>query len=162
MSTSQPSRIRYRAAILAGIGAGIIATPVQMLCWWISGYSVTALLLRDTRLAAAIVLGPQVLPPPVDPDFAITVAAGAVHFLLSAAYGIAQGALAIRFHKRRALVAGAVFGLLLFAVNMYGFTVLFPWFSASRDWATVMAHLAFGVSAAALYARLAPQRRRAA
>jgi hypothetical protein len=38
-----------------------------------------------------------------------------------------------------------VFGLLLYGVNMYGFTAAFAWFEACRDWITLAAHLVFGI-----------------
>jgi hypothetical protein len=34
----------------------------------------------------------------------------------------------------------------LYALNMYGFTALFPWFIATRDWITLCAHIVFGAS----------------
>ncbi|GIZ51412.1 sodium:proline symporter [Noviherbaspirillum aridicola] len=146
-SAPQPRLLRLPArALLAGVAAGIIATPVQLLCWWLDGSPVLQLLLRDTRLAAAILLGPGVLPPPLDLDLAILTAAGAIHFLLSAVYGLVMMPLA-RLPSWAAAPAGAVAGAALFGINMYGFTSIFPWFAASRDWATFVAHLAFGVSA---------------
>ena len=50
-----------------------------------------------------------------------------------------------------ALLAGLVFGLILYVVNMYGMTGMFPWFSEVRDWITVVAHVVFGTSVAAVY-----------
>jgi hypothetical protein len=41
---------------------------------------------------------------------------------------------------------------------MYGFTALYPWFEQVRTWDTLLAHLAFGLVAAAVYRRLAAQR----
>jgi hypothetical protein len=46
----------------------------------------------------------------------------------------------------------------LYAINMYGFTAIFPWFAASRDKITLTAHIAFGVVAAGAY-RIAARRR---
>jgi hypothetical protein len=56
------------------------------------------------------------------------------------------------------LLAGGVFGLVLFAINMYGFTIFFPWFAAARDWITATAHVVFGIVAAGVYAKLAGRR----
>lgn len=140
------------AGAMAGIVGGIAATPVQLLGWWLDGASPWQLLLRDTRLAAAILLGPDVLPPPLHLTLPILAAAGAIHFLLSAIYGVIQSPVA-RMPMPAALLAGASFGALLFGMNMYGFTYVFPWFVASRDWATFAAHLAFGLTAAWLTRR---------
>lgn len=139
-------------AAAAGLAAGVIATAVQLLWWWLAGDMVLHLLRRDTRLAAAILLGPRVLPPPYDLELLILAAAGTMHFLLSAIYGLIQAPLS-RLPYRLAIPTGTLFGALLFFINMYGFTSVFPWFTASRDGATFVAHLAFGASAAWLTRR---------
>ena len=59
------------------------------------------------------------------------------------------------------LLAGVFYGLLIYAVNLYGLTWLFPWFAVSRDWVTLLAHLAFGISlsgACLLFVRCAGRR----
>jgi hypothetical protein len=139
------------AAAMAGIIAGIAATVVQLALWWLASYPLPATLWRDSRLAAAIVLGPIVLPPP--PDFALTIVAVAslVHFALSAAYGIVQIALTRALRAAFRPIAGTLFGLLLYVVNMYGFTQVYPWFEVSRDWITATAHATFGLIAALAY-----------
>lgn len=48
-----------------------------------------------------------------------------------------------------ALAAGGFYGLMLYMVNLYGLTMLFPWFSVARDWITLLAHLVFGLTLAA-------------
>lgn len=107
------------------------------------------ILLRDARLAAAIVMGPAVLAPPTGAT--VMLVATVVHFALSIAYGLALAFLTVRLHGRASLAVGASFGVALFAVNMYGFTALFPWFDAARDPITLAAHVVFGLSAAAAY-----------
>ena len=54
---------------------------------------------------------------------------------------------------RAAVWAGVAAGVgsALYAVNLYGFTALFPWFAQARDWITITAHLMFGVTAAGVY-----------
>lgn len=44
-----------------------------------------------------------------------------------------------------AVVVGLVFGLLVYAVNFYGFTAIFPWFSNARNWVTIFSHGMFGL-----------------
>jgi hypothetical protein len=77
-----------------------------------------------------------------------------VHFALSAAYGFALAGVIARLTRPTALLAGASFGLALYAINMYGFTAVFPWFEADRDWITIAAHAAFGITAAGVYGTL--------
>jgi hypothetical protein len=74
-----------------------------------------------------------------------------VHFALSIAYGVALSVLITRFSAPVSLLAGAAFGLTLYAVNMYGFTFFFPWFAAARDGITAATHIVFGVAVAAAY-----------
>ncbi len=145
--------MNLRAAVSAGLAAGILATLAQVLLWWLFTDALPTILFRDARFAAAIIMGRDVLPPPATFDAIVAVAATMVHFTLSIAYVLALSWMASRISFWRSLLAGAAFGLGLYVINMYGFTMVFPWFAATRDWITAMAHVAFGVSAAALYAR---------
>ena len=52
------------------------------------------------------------------------------------------------------LLAGGAFGLCLYGINMYGFTIVFPWFEAARDWITLVTHVVFGVAVAGAYKML--------
>jgi hypothetical protein len=74
-----------------------------------------------------------------------------VHFALSIAYALALSVFIARLSTPLSLLAGAAFGLLLYAINMYGFTFVFPWFAAARDWITAATHVVFGIVAAAVY-----------
>ena len=47
-------------------------------------------------------------------------------------------------HGHLLKILGVGFGLVLYAVNFYGFTYMFPWFAEARHWATIVAHMAFG------------------
>ena len=140
-----------RAAVYAGVAAGIIATAVQIALWLILTDAMPAILYRDSRFAAAMVLGRGVLPPPTSFDAGIILIAAAVHFALAIAYALVLGWLIAEFRMRTSLLAGAAFGLCVYALNMYGFTTVFPWFASSRDWITAVTHLVFGMVLAAVY-----------
>jgi hypothetical protein len=144
-------RIDWRSAALAGIAAGVVATLAQIALWWVSSEPLPAILFRDARLTAAIIMGSQVLPPPATFDWSIMLVATFIHFALSIAYGLTLSVFISRLGMPLSLLAGAVFGLLLYAINMYGFTFVFPWFAATRDWITAATHVVFGVIAAAVY-----------
>jgi predicted CDP-diglyceride synthetase/phosphatidate cytidylyltransferase len=58
---------------------------------------------------------------------------------------------------KSSLIAGGLYGLGLFLINMYGFVWIFPWFFDTRDWITVTAHVVFGVSVAGVYKILSQQ-----
>jgi hypothetical protein len=140
-----------RAAIYAGVAAGILATALQIVLWAIFTDAIPAILYRDSRFAAAIVLGPGVLPPPASFDPGIMMIAAVVHFALAIAYALLLAWLIAKLRMRTSLVVGAAFGLSVYALNMYGFTAVFPWFASSRDWITTLTHLVFGMVLAAVY-----------
>lgn len=140
--------------ILAAIAAAVLSTLAQMLLWWIHDDGVIQSLLRDSRFAAAIVLGRGVLSSPASFDPLVIGIAALVHAFLSFAY-CAVLALAIQRHALPANIAtGAIFGLVLYVINLHGFTTIFPWFIESRGWITLAAHLVFGSTAAHIYGNL--------
>ena len=139
------------AAVYAGIAAGVLATVVQVALWSIFADAFPTILFRDARFAAAIVLGRGVLPPPASFSAPVMLVATVVHFALSIAYGMALFPLISRLRTAPSLLAGAAFGLCLYGINMYGFTAVFPWFEATRDWITLVTHMVFGVAAAGTY-----------
>jgi uncharacterized membrane protein YagU involved in acid resistance len=143
--------IDVRAAVYAGVAAGIVSTLAQIGLWLIFSDAFPAILFRDARLTAAIVMGRGVLPPPTSFDWRVMLVATLVHFTLSMLYGLILSCLMSRLATALAAIVGAAFGLILYAVNMYGFTVVFPWFEAARDWITLASHLVFGVVAALVY-----------
>lgn len=150
------------AAIAAGIAAGIIATGAQVALWWaFLENAVPWYLYRDARLTAAMLMGREVLPPPSTFDWKVMAIATLIHFMLSIAYSLILARLISRLGIKVSLVAGLFYGLGIYAVNMYGMTFIFPWFSAARDWITVVTHVVFGLSLAGIYkalSRHSPQR----
>ncbi len=51
-------------ALFAGFVAGVISTVAQLALWWLAEMPLPETLFRDARLAAAMVMGSSVLPPP--------------------------------------------------------------------------------------------------
>lgn len=159
MDTSRSTRtsINWRAAIFAGLFAGLVFLVLEMM--------MVPLFLDGSpwgppRSIAAILLGEGVLPPPATFDFGVVLVAMLVHFALSVVYAIV---LAFIFHRSNvgmgpALAIGAVFGIVLYLVNFYGFTAVFPWFAMARNWVSVFTHAVFGLAAAWGYWRWAPDR----
>ena len=56
-------KVEWRAAVAAGMAAGILATDVQVALWFILTDALPEIFYRDARLAAAIVMGPGALSP---------------------------------------------------------------------------------------------------
>src|SRR3569833_954348 len=147
--------------VLVGIAAGIASCVVFFSLWWLFWVVLLVILYRDARLTAAIVMGQRVLPPPASFDATVSAVAAVIHFALSILYTLALAVLVARRPLPAALMIGLVFGAALFAINMYLFTALFPWFAVARDWITLAAHLAYGLSAAGFYRLFAAPRSRA-
>jgi hypothetical protein len=40
---------------------------------------------------------------------------------------------------------GGLLGLLLYGINFYGFTAVFPWFAEGRSWVSMFTHIVFGM-----------------
>lgn len=146
--------LSWSAAIWAGIVAGTVATGAQMVLWWIFTDDLPEILYRDARLTAAILMGTEVLPPPPAFDWKVMAVATLIHFAISIAYSLLLACLIFRLGLMLAVLVGSLYGLILYAINMYGMTVLFPWFSVARDWITIVAHVVFGVSLASTYKAL--------
>lgn len=150
-STTAPRRIDPMAVLVVGLGAGMIATVAQIALWWLAGMSIPGTLFRDARLTAALVMGIDVLPPPSTPRWDTLLVATLIHFFLSVVYALIAAPLSGRLRNGPALFAGALYGLALYVINLYGFTLLFPWFAMTRGWVTLFTHLVFGVALTVAY-----------
>ncbi len=145
------ARAVWSAILWAGTAAAITSTLVQVLLWLAFTDEFPAVLFRDARLTAALVLGSGVLPPPATFDAEVWFVATGIHIALSLCYAVLLSSLAARLNSAKSLLAGAAFGIVLYAVNLYGFVAFFPWFSLTRGWITVTAHVVFGTTAMLVY-----------
>lgn len=153
----QTHRLTYRkpdwkAGIYAGLIAGVVFLALEMAL-------VPALMggspWEPLRMIAAIVMGRDVLPPPATFDGGIFLAAMVVHFVLSVALGLILAEIIALFNFDSSagltFAVGAIFGLLVYFINFYGMTAVFPWFADARNWLTLALHMVFGVVAAESY-----------
>lgn len=147
----EPGRIDPVMVLVTGLGAGVVATVAQFALWWLAEIPIPETFFRDVRLTAALVMGNNVLPPAPTPQWNILLVATLIHFALSVTYALILAHLVGRLHTVPTLFAGALYGLVIYVVNLYGLTVLFPWFAVNRDWVTVVVHLVFGVALAGGY-----------
>lgn len=148
----QQDKTDWRAAILAGIIAGIVFLAAEMVLVMIfMGESPWA----PPRMMAAMILGRDVLPPPADFDFGIVMTAMMIHFLLSIAYGAIAGWLVHRLNGANAFVIGGLFGLAIYLINFYLIApAAFPWFTEAQNWISVVSHLLYGLVLGGAYASL--------
>jgi uncharacterized membrane protein (Fun14 family) len=99
------------------------------------------------RMIAAIVMGKGVLPPPPTFDAAIMAVAMMIHLGLSILLGFVLG-WAIskwRMSLMTAIIAGTIFGLIVYFVGFYIMTAVFPWFAMARGAISIFAHAMFGL-----------------
>ncbi|MCA7952824.1 sodium:proline symporter [Burkholderia seminalis] len=135
----------------AAFGAAVGSTVIELLLWAIAGDDAVRNLLRDARLTAAIVTGRGVLGSSGGFDPLVMGVATLVHAALSLVYAAVLARLVHGLSRRATLLAGGAFGLVLYGVNLYAFTAIFPWFIPVRGAITLIAHLVFGITAAAVY-----------
>lgn len=136
------------AAILAGIIAGLVFVAAEML---LVPMALGGSAWGPPRMIGAIVLGPEVLPPPATFDGFVVFAAVAFHLLLSVVYAIVFALVARTWGLGPAVLAGIVYGLLIYALNFYGMTEFFPWFAEARNWVSIFSHALFGAVLALVY-----------
>ena len=150
----------WAAAIKAGLLAGLVFIVLEMILVPIVGGGSA---LGPPTMISAIVLGPEVLPPPgTPPGFAVVpfVTGQLVHFALSIVLALIFALIMARLKigTAAAVGIGAAFGLVVYVVNFYGLTAMFPWFVNARTPVTIFAHLVFGAVLAWSYLRFAATR----
>lgn len=132
--------VDWRAAIWAGVASGLAFLLVNMLLTQIYLGSPWIIV----RLAASVLMGQGVLPPPATFDLGIFLSALLVHFFLSIVFACVIAFVLHRWGMLVGIIGGAVFGFALYCINFYTFTLFFPWFFPMRSWIMVVSHVAFG------------------
>jgi hypothetical protein len=148
----------WPAAAVSGFVAGAVLMVLELL--W-STMTMDTSPWVTSHMIAAIVLGPDTLQ---SADFSVTVIALALatHYVLGIVFGMVLAAIIAPFHfdssAGMVLLTGAIFGLVIYLLNFYGMVLFFPWFAGMRGWATLAAHLIFGMAAAVMYWKLERER----
>ncbi len=107
------------------------------------------------RMIAAIGMGKSVLPPPATFDAGIMMMAMLIHFGLAVILAFLFAFMARGRTVGMATMIGAAFGLVLYLVNFYGMTAVFPWFAMARGWIGIFAHIIYGAVLGLVYASIA-------
>jgi len=146
----QHDRTDWRAAVWAGVIAGIVFLMAEMLMVMIfMGQSPWG----PPRMMAAMVMGKGVLPPPGTFDMGIVMTAMMIHFPLSIVYGLVAGWIVHRLASTSVLVIGGLFGLAIYFINFYIIApAVFPWFTMAQNWVSLVAHLIYGLVLGGTYA----------
>jgi len=144
----------WRAAAISGCVAGAVFLALELLAIWFAGQSPWG----APRMIAAIAVGRGVLAQPATFDLGIVLVALAVHFVLSVIFTFILAVIIAPFNFDSSLgmasLAGAVFGGMVYLVNFYGMSDVFPWIVDARSWVSFVSHIVFGVVAADTYLRL--------
>jgi hypothetical protein len=144
----------WPAAAVSGFVAGAVLMVLELL-WTALGQGVSPW--PTTHKIAAILMGTDALQ---STGFSVSVVALAlvIHYVLGIVFGMILCAVIVPFHLEdsigMALFVGALFGLVLYLFNFYVMTRFLPWFVDMRGVATFMAHVMFGMTAAAMYWKL--------
>ncbi|XKH61662.1 sodium:proton antiporter [Halomonas sediminis] len=141
----------WGAAAIAGVIAGVVFLVLEMTL--VPLFQQTSPWV-PVRMMAAIGLGAEILQSPANIALDVGLAAMVVHFTLSLIYAWLLAPFLEGTKPFTAMLRGALFGLVIYAVNFYLFTILFPWFEEARTWLTIAAHLIFGAVLATSYCHL--------
>ncbi|AKU20390.1 hypothetical protein MJ904_24770 [Massilia sp. MB5] len=143
----------WLAASIAGFGAGGVMMLVELLWSSLSGGNPWV----TTRMVAAMAMGWEVLQ---TSGYAldVVIVALVVHYVLGVVFAMMLAALIAPFQLDSStgmvLLAGAVFGVVLYVLNFYGMSGAFSWFAEMRGWPTVVTHIIYGMAAAYIYRKL--------
>jgi hypothetical protein len=148
----ESGRPDWLAGAVAGFAAGAILMVLELL-WaatelggnpWIT-----------THKIAAIVMGQDALRSMNEFNVPITAVALVIHYLLGIFTGLVVAGIVTGFHYDNnlsmVLLVGIVLGVVIYLINFYVLTAYFHWFSDLRGSATMLAHMIFGMAAAAMY-----------
>lgn len=151
-SRSPLQGVDIRAALLAGLLAGVVDLALLAASAWAQGENVWV----NMRATAAILMGRGVLPPPATFDPLIFAVSCVVHFGLSLIYGLMVAWFVRKASPPMGLIIGVAVGVGIYLVNYYVFApLLFPWLTEARGgMVSTLIHPVFGMIAAAAYLKL--------
>jgi hypothetical protein len=138
----------WKAAVIAGLIAGAVFLLVLLVAYPLAtgGTPWTVF-----RFIGAIVLGESVLPRATTFDAGVVITAVLLHFILSVIYTLVLAFIVHRWGILISVIGGVLFGLALYLINFFTFTMLFPWFYPARAWPFSLVHILFGAVAGGVY-----------
>lgn len=137
----------WPAAVIGGCLAGAVFLVIELFAMRVAGQSLWVPL----RMIAGIAMGRDALQAaPFEPG--VVVVALVTHFVLSIFFAIILAVIMAPFSLDSSVglasLVGLLFGVLLYVVNFYGMTQIFPWFVDARGWLSCLSHMMFGLVAA--------------
>ncbi len=146
-SVQLPARLDRTAVLWSGLLSGAVMLLLSILLPWI----ILGDLLLIVRIMASVLLGPTVIPAQARLVPGIYLVALLIHFVLSLLFA---WLIALIFHRWGMIVGfigGALMGVVIYVMNFYTFSLLFPWMIPYRNWMILLAHIFFGALAGLLY-----------
>ncbi len=144
----------WTVAAVSGFAAGAVLMVLELL--W-STIIMGASPWETSHMVAAITMGQDALQS-IDFDLLIVAVALITHYVLGIAFALILSSVIVQFHFDSSigmvLLTGAVFGVVMYLFNFYGMVRFFSWFAEMRSWATVVAHVVFGLIVASMYWKL--------
>lgn len=138
----------WRLAVVAGICAGIAFLLVNIF-FFTPGAHLGAWTI--VRYLASIVLGERTLDPRAPVDAGTIVVGLVVTFALAILYAVILTFIIHRWGLLVGIIGGALFGAALYLINLYTFTLFFPWFFALNSAAFLVSFVVFGAVAGGVY-----------
>lgn len=138
------NKLDWKAALWSGLIAGAVFMMMEMVLVANIGAGSPW---GPPRMIAALLLGNGVLPPPATFDLGILIVAMMIHFPLSVVFATLLGWVVSHWKLGLlgSIAGGAIYGVIIYLVNFYGFTAIFPWFAGARTPITLLSHLTFGL-----------------
>ena len=143
--------VDWSSSLWAGVIAGLIFLLANL--FWlpqVMGGNAWVII----RLLASLMMGKAILAPPATFHLGALVIGLITHFTLSISYACLIAFLIHRWGLLTGIFLGAMLGAVIYVINIYSLTLLFPWFFGMRHTAFLLTHILFGLCAGGLYEAL--------
>lgn len=137
--------VTWRAVFIATIVAGTVFLLVNLLLTNML-YQINPAL--SLRYIASLVMGESVL---MSADATSLIVGVLVHYGLSLVFTLVITIVVHRWGLLVGIIGGGALGIAIYAINLYTFTLAFPWFFAMTGTVWLLSHLFFGMVAGGVY-----------
>lgn len=162
IATEYPKASFLRAAIISGLVAGAAFLTVEMsliaifskVDAWLPVRIIASIAIGKDVLLSALLYNLNTTGMEIAYNIAVLTIALILHFAMSIVYSFVIGGLCMVRNLGVALGIGAVIGLIIYLINFYGFTTIYPWFEKGRNIISLFAHILFGIVAAYSFVKI--------
>ncbi len=140
--------VQWRIAVVAGLCAGTVFLVLDILYLTLVKHLEPWVFFR---YAASLVLGERVVPPPPGFDAGIVLVGLLVNYVLAILYAFILASIIHRWGLLVGVIGGALFGAAIYFINLYTFTLIFPWFYALHSVPFLVSTILFGIVAGGVY-----------